>query len=162
MTTQAPPFARLAALLGRLETVLIGSLVVAALALFLFGSATRAFAPAYTLDWAEEVTIYLVVWSTLLSGRRLAAERAHISAQVIDHLVPASIKRVLAAAIDVVTFGFCALMLWLGAEAVGFVHGLDERSATTLQAPQAFALDLALPVAMALILLGLVLPSRRG
>jgi TRAP-type C4-dicarboxylate transport system permease small subunit len=136
--------------------------VVAAISLFLYGSATRAFAPALTLDWAEEVTIYLVVWSTLLCGRRLAAERAHISAQVIDHLVPPSIKRVLAAAIDAVTFGFCVLMLWLGAQAVAFVHGLDERSATTLQAPQAWALDLALPVAMALILLGLLLPSRRG
>jgi len=152
---------QLGALLRRLEAIVIGLLVVAAIVLFLYGSALRVLAPAHTLDWAEEVTIYLVIWSTLLTGRRLAADRAHISARVIEHLVPPRVKRVLDVAIDVLTFAFCAVMLWLGVEAVRFVHALDERSATTLQAPQAWVLDLALPVAMALILLGLLLPARR-
>jgi TRAP-type C4-dicarboxylate transport system permease small subunit len=147
--------------LRRFETALIGVLVLGAIALYLYGSATRVLAPAYSLDWVEEVTIYLVVWSTLLCGRRLAVERAQISAQVIDHLLPAGAKRVLDVAIDAVTAVFCAVLLVLGAQAVSFVHGLDERSATTLQAPQAWALDLALPVAMALVLLGLA-QSRRG
>jgi len=39
----------------RVETVLIGSLVLAAIVLYLYGSATRVFAPALTPDWAEEV-----------------------------------------------------------------------------------------------------------
>jgi TRAP-type C4-dicarboxylate transport system permease small subunit len=147
--------------LRRFEAALIGVLVLAAIVLYLYGSATRVLAPAYALDWVEEVTIYLVVWSTLLCGRRLAAERGHISAQVIEHLVPASIKRALDLGIDLLTFVFCAVLFWLGVQAVGFVHGLDERSATTLQAPQAWVLDLALPVAMALVILGL-LQSRRG
>lgn len=147
--------------LRRFEAALIGALVLVAIALYLYGSAARVLAPAYSLDWAEEVTIYLVVWSTLLCGRRLTAERAHISAQVIDHLVPERIKRALDIAIDLLTFGFCAVMFVLGVQAVSFVHGLDERSATTLQAPQAWVLDLVLPVAMALVVLGLV-QSRRG
>ena len=158
----AAGFGRLRAIGRRVEAVVIGSLVLAAIVLYLYGSATRVLAPAYALDWAEEVTIYLVIWSTLLAGWRLAAERAHISAQVIDHLVPASVKRALAAVSDVLTFAFSAVVLWLGVEAVRFVHALDERSASTLQVPQAWALDLALPIAMALILLGIVLPSRRG
>ncbi len=161
MTATPAGLARLATALRQLEATLIGLLVTAAIALFLYGSVTRAFAPAHTIDWAEEVTIYFVVWSTLLTGRRLAAERAHISAQVIEHLVPPGVKRALAVAIDVLTFAFCAVMMWLGVEAVQFAHGLDERSATTLQVPQAWALYLALPIAMALILLGLLLPSRR-
>lgn len=153
---------QLGALLRRLEAIVIGLLVTAAIGLFLYGSAMRVLAPARTLDWAEEVTIYLVVWSTLLTGRRLAADRAHISAQVIEHLVSPRVKRALGIAIDALTFAFCAVMLWLGVEAVRFVQTLDERSASTLQAPQAWVLDLALPVAMALVLLGLLLPSRRG
>lgn len=147
--------------LRRIEAALIGVLVLAAIVLYLYGSAARVLAPAFARDWVEEVTIYLVVWSTLLCGRRLAADRAHISAQVIDHLLPARIKRLVDVAIDALTFGFCAVMLWLGAQAVSFVRALDERSATTLQAPQAWVLDLALPVAMALILVGLV-QARRG
>lgn len=161
MTANEGTSTRVGVTLERIEATIIGLLVVAAIVLFLYGSAMRVLAPAHTLDWAEEVTIYLVIWSTLLTGRRLAAERAHISAQVIEHLVPAGVKRVLAIAIDALTFAFCAVMLWLGVEAVRFVHSLDERSASTLQAPQAWVLDLALPVAMALVLIGLLLPARR-
>jgi TRAP-type C4-dicarboxylate transport system permease small subunit len=148
--------------LRRFEATLIGGLVLAAIALYLYGSAARVLAPAYAFDWVEEVTIYLVVWSTVLSGRRLSAERAHISAQALDHLLSPKAKRVLDAVIRALTLGFCAVMLWLGVRAVSFVHGLDERSATTLQAPQAWVLDLALPVAMALILFGSAGGRRRG
>jgi TRAP-type C4-dicarboxylate transport system permease small subunit len=153
---------RLEDAIRRVETVLIGSLVLAAIALYLYGAATRVLAPALTPDWAEEVTIYLVLWSTLLTGRRLTSERAHISAQVIEHLVPPRARRWLEAAVGLLTLAFCAVMMWLGIEGTRFVHGLDERSATTLQMPQAWAVDLALPIAMALILVGLVMPSRRG
>ena len=149
-------------LLRRIETALIGSLVLAAIALYLFGSATRVLAPALTPDWGEDVTIYLVLWSTLLTGRRLTAERGHVSAQAIEHLLSPRVKRIFDALITAITFAFCAVMLWLGIEATRFVHGLDERSATTLQMPQAWAVDAALPIAMALILLGLLRPSRRG
>ncbi len=153
---------RLEHLLRRIETAIIGSLVLAAIVLYLYGSATRVLAPALTPDWGEEVTIYLVLWSTLLTGRRLTAERGHISAQAIEHLLPPRVKPILDAVITGITFAFCAVMLWLGIEATRFVHQLDERSATTLQMPQAWAVDLALPVAMGLILLGLLLPARRG
>jgi TRAP-type C4-dicarboxylate transport system permease small subunit len=47
--------------------------------------------------------------------------------------------------------GFCGLVFWLGLQAVMFAHGLDERSASTLQAPQAWVLYLALPTGMLLI-----------
>lgn len=146
----------------RIETVVIGTLVLAAIALYLYGSATRVLMPALTLDWGEEVTIYLVLWSTLLTGRRLMADRAHISAQAIEHLLPTRIRRALDVVIGAITFAFCGLMLWLGIQATAFVHGLDERSATTLQMPQAWAVDVALPIAMGLILLGLFFPSRRA
>ena len=106
---------QLGALLRRLEAIVIGLLVTAAIGLFLYGSAMRVLAPARTLDWAEEVTIYLVVWSTLLTGRRLAADRAHISAQVIEHLVSPRVKRALGMAID-------ALALTSGIQAQCMTH----------------------------------------
>ena len=52
---------------------------------------------------------------------------------------------------------FCLLMLWLGVEGVLFAHMLDERSASTLQAPQAWMLYLALPAGMLLIVVRLIL-----
>jgi TRAP-type C4-dicarboxylate transport system permease small subunit len=135
----------------RFETTVIGALVVLALALFLYGSLTRSFAPALAIDWSEEVTIYLIAWATLLSGGAITAERAHVSADMLGQRLSPRARRRLQLGIDVVVLGFCCLMLWLGAEGVLFAHLLDERSASTLQAPQAWVLYLALPVGMLLI-----------
>ena len=141
----------------RAEISVIGILVVAALVIFLFGSFTRSFAPSLAIDWSEEVTIYLIVWATLLSGGTLTAERSHVSAQLLLHLLSPGARRGLAIGIEVLMLAFCLLMFWLGTQGVIFAHMLDERSASTLQAPQAWALYLALPAGMLLIVVRLAL-----
>jgi TRAP-type C4-dicarboxylate transport system permease small subunit len=135
----------------RLETIVIGVLVVLALGVFLYGSLARSFAPSLAVDWSEEVTIYLIVWATLLSGGTLTSDRAHVSTEILVHLLSPQARRRVRIGIDVLMLGFCSLMAWLGIEGVLFAHMLDERSASTLQAPQAWALYLALPVSMLLI-----------
>lgn len=139
------------------ETLVIGLLVLAALGTFLYGSFVRTFAPALAVDWAEEVTIYLIIWATLLSGGTLASDRDHVSAQIIVHLLPDRARRHLQLGIDLLTLAFCVLMLWLGVQGVLFAHMLDERSASTLQAPQAWVLYLALPASMLLIVVRMML-----
>jgi TRAP-type C4-dicarboxylate transport system permease small subunit len=141
----------------RVEIVVIGALVVLALIVFLYGSLVRTFAPAFALDWAEEVTIYLIIWATLLSGGTLASGREHVSAQIVAHLLSARARRCLQIGIDVLTLAFCVLVLWLGIQGVLFAWMLDERSASTLQAPQAWALYLSLPVSMLLIVVRVAL-----
>ena len=148
---------RFLAIWNRAETVIIGLLLVAALCVFLYGSAVRTIAPAYAIDWAEEVAIYLIVWATLLSGGILTSERRHISAELVVSLLPARVGRYLKTAVSLLTFVFCAAMAWLGVQAVMFANMLDERSASTLQTPQAWALYLALPVGMALIVARMLL-----
>jgi TRAP-type C4-dicarboxylate transport system permease small subunit len=135
----------------RFEAAVIGTLVVLALAIFLYGSLARSFAPSLAVDWSEEVTIYLIVWATLLSGGAITADRAHVSANMLGHLLSPLAQRRLQVSIDVVLLGFCGVMFWLGIEGVLFAHMLDERSASTLQAPQAWVLYLALPLGMLLI-----------
>jgi TRAP-type C4-dicarboxylate transport system permease small subunit len=144
----------------RIETFVIGVLVVLALGVFLFGSFARTFAPALAVDWSEEVTIYLIVWATLLSGGTLTADRGHVSAQIFVHHLSARARRRLQIGIDVLMLAFCCLMAWLGIEGVLFAQMLDERSASTLQAPQAWVLYLALPVSMALIAVRVVVLLR--
>jgi TRAP-type C4-dicarboxylate transport system permease small subunit len=76
---------------------------------------------------------------------------------MVGHLLSPRARRRLQTAIDVVVLAFCGLMLWLGSEAVLFAHLLDERSASTLQAPQAWVLYLALPLGMLLIVVRIAL-----
>ena len=141
----------------RLEIAAVGTLITLALGIFLYGSAMRTFAPALAVDWAEEVTIYSIVWATLLSGGSLAAGREHISAQIATHLLSARARAYLTFGIELIVLAFCALVAGLGVEAVMFADALDERSASTLQAPQAFVLYLALPVGMTLIVVRMAL-----
>lgn len=152
-----PPGEKLHRYWQRVETSIIGALVVLALGIFLFGSLARSFAPSLAIDWSEEVAIYLIVWATLLSGGAITAERGHVSANMLGHLLSPHAQRRLRVGIDVVMLAFCGLMFWLGIEAVLFAHMLDERSASTLQAPQAWVLYLALPLGMLLIVVRLVL-----
>ena len=155
--TTTPTAERVREYWRRFEAAVIGALVVLALGLFLYGSLARSFAPAFAIDWSEEVTIYLIAWATLLSGGAITAERGHVSANMLGQLLSPPAQRRLAVGIDVVVLAFCSLMLWLGVEGVLFAHLLDERSASTLQAPQAWVLYLALPVGMLLIVARLVL-----
>jgi TRAP-type C4-dicarboxylate transport system permease small subunit len=146
----------------RIEVFVIAVLVVLAVGVFLYGSLVRTFLPALAIDWSEEVTIYLIIWATLLGGGALAAQGEHVSAQIATHLLPARARHCLRIGIDLLTLAFCGLMLWLGVEGVLFALALDERSASTLQAPQAWALYLALPVAMLLIVVRMLALLRTG
>lgn len=154
---ETKPSAPVQDLWRRIENFIIGLLVVAALAVFLYGSFVRTFAPALAVDWSEEVTIYLIIWATLLSGGRLTSDREHVAAQMLTHLLSDRGRRRLQLGIDLLTLAFCGLMFWLGAEGVLFAQMLDERGASTLQAPQAWVLYLALPVAMMLIVVRICL-----
>lgn len=141
----------------RLETAIVGILLVVALAVFLGGSALRYFAPAHAVDWAEEVSIYCIVWATVLSGSALMHERRHITADVLVAQLPAPAVRAFAMLMLLLTLGFCIAMTWYGWEATQFALLLDERSASTLRTPMAYALFLALPVGMGLMVLRLLL-----
>jgi TRAP-type C4-dicarboxylate transport system permease small subunit len=76
---------------------------------------------------------------------------------MLGHLLAPLAQRRLRVGIDLVVLGFCGLMFWLGLEGVLFASMLEERSASTLQAPQAWVLYLALPVSMLLIVARLAL-----
>lgn len=166
MTAPPPLHARL---IGRilkvwtaLETVAIGCMIFAALAVFLWGAAVRALAPARAVDWAEEVALYFIIWATMLSGSVLAAEGRHINTEVFTSGLPAGVQRWLRRGLTLVMLGFCAAMLHFGLQAYHFAILLDERSGSSLRTPQSWAVFLALPVGMGLIIGRMVLLILAG
>ena len=136
----------------RVETVLIGCLIVVALAIFLGGAVLRAVAPAQAVDWAVEVSLYCVIWATALSGSSLVAEGRHIRTEIAIMLLPPAVRKAAGWLVVALVAAFAVCMTIFGWQAVDFALLLDERSASTLRVPQAWAVFLALPVAMALIL----------
>lgn len=147
---------------SRVETLLIGLLLLAALTVFLGGALVRTLAPAYAVDWAEEVAIYCIIWATALSGSVLIHEKRHISTEIVTSLLPGPLQKWLAFGMVLLTLIFCCLMAWYGWQAVQFALLLDERSGSSLRVPQAYAVFLALPVGMGLIVLRLILMIAGG
>ena len=73
---------RILTIWSRIETALIGLLVLCALATFMGGAAVRVLAPQHAVDWAEEVALYFIIWATALAGSTLAAEGRHINTEI--------------------------------------------------------------------------------
>ena len=137
---------------SRLETVLIGMAILAALAIFLGGGLIRILAPAQAVDWAVEVALYFIIWATVLSGSSLVFEGRHIRTEIFVGTLPPRVARWLGWAMMALSTTFIFAMMVYGWQAYEFALLLDERSASSLRAPQGYAVFLALPVGMALIL----------
>lgn len=146
----------------QVETVLVGILLIAALVVFLWGSALRYFWPANAIDWAEEIAAYCIIWATVISGSALMHEKRHITADILVRQLPSPLARAIAFSVMLLTLGFCLAMAWYGWEATRFALMLDERSGSTLRTPMAYAVFLALPVGMSLMVIRMVLMLISG
>jgi TRAP-type C4-dicarboxylate transport system permease small subunit len=114
------------------------------------------------VDCAEEVSIDFLPWATVLSGSVLAAEGRHINTEIVTGALPPGPRRAVAAAILLLTLGFCVAMTVYGWQAFRFALMLDERSGSSLRTPQGWAVFLALPVGMALIVARICLLAATG
>ncbi len=146
----------------QVETVLVGLLLIGALGVFLWGTVLRYFSPANAIDWAEEVAAYCIIWATVISGSALMHEKRHITADILVRQLPSAAGRLVALLTMLLTLAFCIAMAWYGWEATRFAVMLDERSGSTLRTPMAYAVFLALPVGMSLMIIRLVLMLISG
>lgn len=153
---------RILTIWSRIETVLIGILVLCALGTFMGGAAIRVIAPRHAVDWADEVALYFIVWATVIAGSTLAAEGRHINTEILIGTLPARWRRAAVLFTGALTLGFCLVMVWYGWQGFAFSRMLDDRSASSLRTPQALFLFLALPVGMGLMAVRIVLLALAG
>ena len=153
---------RILTIWSRIETALIGLLVLCALATFMGGAAVRVLAPQHAVDWAEEVALYFIIWATALAGSTLAAEGRHINTEIAVAGLRPGARHAVTLVTGTLTLAFCSAIAWYGWEAFQFSLMLDDRSGSSLRVPQAWALFLALPVGMGLLVLRIVLLALTG
>lgn len=153
---------RILAIWSRVETALIGILVLCSLATFMGGAVLRVFAPHRSIDWADEVALYFIVWATALAGSVLAAEGRHINTEILLGGLSVRRQRALGLAIGLLTLGFCLTVAWFGWQGFRFSLMLDDRSGSSLRTPQAWALFLALPVGMGLMVAKMLVLALAG
>jgi C4-dicarboxylate transporter, DctQ subunit len=132
-----------------------GFLAGAALLTECVAAATRYVAPAFTVDWADEVVILLLVWAMFLSGHGVTVERRHIAVDLLQHVCTKRTGRLLTRISMLFLAAFAALMLCSGVLVVVDAVLLGEHSESTARLPT-WLYYAALPAGMLLILIGIL------
>jgi len=142
-------------LLDRLVGAVVALLFVAALFLSVLGVAGRYLPAIPTLDWVNEVVIYLVIWGVLLGAARVLRRNAHIRVDFLFDRLPDAGQRTAEMLSVILAFGLGAFLTWSGWQVVSEAMMWDERSISTLRVPL-WIYYAALPASFALQMIFLV------
>ena len=125
-----------------LVIILVSMILLAGAQIFL-----RNFFDA-SLFWGDEMLRMMVLWLTVAGG--LAASRLdkHISIEVLDRFLPASVQAATKIIIELFTASICALMAWHSAL---FVMSSYEFGDTLMKNTPAWIMQIILPVGFGLM-----------
>ncbi len=95
------------------------------------------------LGWAEELSVYLLVWLVFLGAAAAARDRSHIRVDVLVDRLPPRFRVVLRVVVDLLQAVFMVVMVWLGFRMVGVMSGTQS---PTLYLPVSYVSYAALPL----------------
>lgn len=122
-------------IISRIEAALVWIPAAVALGLVIEQAGARYFYPHALYDWADEITVYLIMWSVLFSLGRVSADGAHIRAEVlVDRLSPQK-QRIIEIGICILAVLFMGLLGWLGWRVMAEAFTYDDRTSSSLRFP---------------------------
>jgi C4-dicarboxylate transporter, DctQ subunit len=122
-------------MLAKLENVLMALLAVLGLSLVVNDVVLRYFFPRHLTDWGMEFTIYFSVWAIFIAGAPLVRESRHVRADILLHMMPPAIQRILDIIALLVGLAFAIALAWFGWQMVFSSFGLGERSESSAHFP---------------------------
>lgn len=130
-----PPgiLARADALLCHAEWAFIGG-ALAFTSLLLFANVVLRYAFLAPLNWAEELTLYLMVWIVFVGGSIAVRTRGHIAIDLLPLVLSPANRRRLAIGVSVAALAFFAVFFWTSLQHVLRVQSIDQRT-PVMQAP---------------------------
>ena len=66
------------------------------------------------LTWSEEITRYLLIWSTLLGAGVVYKHAGHISVTILQNACPAAVGKLLRLLVHVICGAFCVVAVFYG------------------------------------------------
>lgn len=121
--------------LARIEAVVVGGLALSALALTCYNVFVRHWMPWLTLEFVDEVQVYLVVWAIFLALGAVTLADRHVKADLLVGLLPARVQRALTVLSDVLGLAFAGLLLYYGTAIAYQAWDFGDVSTTTLRFP---------------------------
>ena len=108
---------------------------MAALCLVAEQAAVRHLYPAALVDWAEEITVYLIMWSVFFSLGQVSAKGSHIRTELLLDRLPVGARRILEAGAALLAILFMGWLAWYGGEVAYQAMIYDDRTSSSLRFP---------------------------
>jgi C4-dicarboxylate transporter DctQ subunit len=123
------------ALWDRIERWLIGLLGAGALTIGSWDIFGRYISSTLAAPWANEVVVYLIIWSVFIAASQLVRSDGHVRPDLVLRLLPPGGQRIVEMGNCIVALAFCGGLFWYGWSVAVESYALDERSTTGLQFP---------------------------
>lgn len=131
------------------EAFITALLITASVILFVNVVARYGFNTGFV--WAEEFVRYEIIWMVFIGGSVAARKGIHIGVNAVFHVLPQRFRRILRIAVNLLCIGFCAVLLFYGAELVAQTRMFGQKT-PAMQVPF-WIVQMAIPVGAALMLL---------
>lgn len=109
--------ARLDAALGRAEAAFIGA-ALAFTSLLLFANVVLRYVFLAPISWAEEVTLYAMVWIVFIGGSVAVRGRGHMAIDLLPLVLSPANRRRLAIFVALLALAFFAVFFWYSGQHV--------------------------------------------
>lgn len=131
-------------------------LLLAAMAIIIFANVVLRYTTSASIEWAEEVARYLMVWLTFLGAGPVLRYGGHIAVDNLQDSLSPVAARAIRVVIAALLFGFFGFMVWFG---VLYVERAQFQMTPTTQIPMSW-IYAAMPVGGLLLALHFALVLR--
>ena len=118
-----------------IEALVVGGLATLALAMCSYNVIVRLTAPSLTLDFVEEVQVYMVIWAVFLSLGTVTLMDRHVKSDFFINMFPPKLKHGVEVLADVLGLIFCIFAVYYGAVVAHQAWEFGDVSTTMLRMP---------------------------
>ena len=147
-TSRASWWSRLDRALGSAEGAFIGAALAFTSAL-LFANVVLRYVFHAPINWAEELTLYLMVWIVFVGGAVAVRTRGHIAIDLLPLVLAPANRRRLAIGVAFAALAFFAVFFWYSGQHVLRVRSIGQT--TPVMGAPMWLTYLAMPVGSALM-----------
>ena len=120
---------------SRFEENLVGALALIALSVCSYNVFVRYFLPRYTVEAADEVKVYLVIWAVFLALGLVTAADRHVKADLFVAMFPPGLRRFVGLFGELLGLAFALMLLGTGAYVTWQTWSYGDVSTTSLRFP---------------------------
>lgn len=131
------------------ETFITTLLITSSVILFVNVAARYLFNTGFI--WAEELVRYEIIWMVFVGGSVAVRKGIHIGVEVLLHILPKAVGRILRIVVGVICVGFCLVLLIYSVELAQQTRSFGQRT-SAMQLPF-WVFQMAIPVGALLMML---------